>query len=81
MINSTIAALTLAAATAVKLKQPTQTADSFMVSNVSTSWSNGGEKATVTFDAPSTKMSTVSSYTVNFKSDTYFGRIDKELTC
>lgn len=77
MIHSTIAALTLAAATAVKLEKTDYDYTSFSAINIRTEWSEMGTKAKVSFDAPSTDKSAVKDYTVHLKNSA----LNKEFTC
>lgn len=75
MKHSTIALLTLAAVNAVKLRETTYDETEFTARNIKTS--QYGQKVSVTFDAPTTTISPVQSYVVNFKGPS----LDKELEC
>jgi len=71
----TIALLSIAAANAVKLEQTDYDYSTFSVANIQTTYNF--TTATVSFDAPSTTLSSIDHYVVNFKGPS----VDKELEC
>ena len=75
MKNLTIALLSIAAANAVKLEQTDYDYSTFSVANIQTTYTF--TTATVSFDAPSTALSSIDNYVVNFKGPS----VDKELEC